>query len=139
VFTHRIVRNVQKLVSQVIRVPHAVLMVSAVPDFALRLLANCEGVSTLDELNAARSTLVYRWSDQDMNMVQHDDKAMHLKLSGIAVAKESCDKKLSVHRALKMTMALEGENCDGISALLLPDGRHTESIPQRLKPGSLLL
>jgi hypothetical protein len=36
-----------------------------------------------------------------------------------------------------MTVALEGENRDGIGALFLPDGRHTESIPQGLKPGYL--
>ena len=50
-----VVLDVSELVVEVVGVSYAVLVTSVVPDFAGRLLADCEGVASFDVLNASCS------------------------------------------------------------------------------------
>ena len=58
-----IVSNVDKLLLEVVGIPYAVFVIAAVPDFPWGLLASCEGVASLDVLNAFGSGFVYGWRD----------------------------------------------------------------------------
>lgn len=51
-FADRIVCDVDELVLEIFLVSNAVFVIAAVPDFSRGLLADCEGVSALDVLNA---------------------------------------------------------------------------------------
>ncbi len=47
-----IVSNVEELLLEVVGVSYAVFVIAAMPDFSCGLLADCEGVASLDVLNA---------------------------------------------------------------------------------------
>jgi hypothetical protein len=68
-------------------------------------------------------------------VVGHDDEAMELETIFIAMLKEGLDEEFSVGCSLEVAMSLEGQDSEGVGALLLTDGGHAEeSIPQGLKP-----
>lgn len=51
-FSSGVVLDVQKLAVEVVGVSDAMLVIAGVPDFSCGLLADCEGVSAFDVLNA---------------------------------------------------------------------------------------
>jgi hypothetical protein len=56
VLANRIVRDVLLLRLEIIFIANAVLVVSGVPDLTGKLVADCERVAALDELNTPRRT-----------------------------------------------------------------------------------
>jgi len=139
-FAMRVVRDVLLLHRKVVFVADAVLVIAGVPDFSGRLLANCERVSTLDELDTAGSALIDGWRDEDVYVIEHDGEAVELELSGVAITEERRDEKLGVRCALEMAAALVGKYGDRVCGALLADrGHDEESIPQGLKPLNALL
>jgi hypothetical protein len=87
-----VVGNVEKLTPKVTGVPDAMLVIAAVPNLPMRLIACCKGVASLDELDAFGSGLVNGRSNQNVHMIGHDDESMKLEASLSAIA-EKCVKK----------------------------------------------
>ncbi len=126
VFPGGIVGDVEELVVEVMGVADSVFVVAGVPDLAGRLLAGGEGVSPLDELDAAGGALVHCGCDQEVDVVGHDGEGVELELGCVPVAEECCDEEFGVYGSLEMAMPLVGEDGQGVGALLLPDRGHDE-------------
>ena len=64
-----------------------------------------------------------------MDVVGHHCEAVELEAAFAAMLEEHCDEEFGVGCALEVAMSLEGQNSDGVGALLLPDcghrGEHT--------------
>jgi hypothetical protein len=74
-----------------------------------------------------------------VDVVGHDCEAVESEATFVSVLEEGGDEKFGVGCSLEVAMSLEGQDGDGVGALLLTDGGHSEeSIPQGLKPLSFL-
>jgi hypothetical protein len=109
-----VVGDVLLLRFEVVFVPDAVFVVSGVPDFPGELAANCEGISALDELDAASRALIDRGCDQHVEMVWHDGEGVERESALIAVPEESGDHEFGVRGALEDSVTLVGEDGDGV-------------------------
>jgi hypothetical protein len=133
----RVVGDVSQLMAEVFFITDTVLVIAAVPDFSGRLLAYGERVSTFNELNAPGCGLVDCRRDENVDVVGHDDKAVEVEAAFVSVLEECGDEEFGVGCSLEVPVALEGQDGDGVGALLLSDGGHAEeSILQGLKPFS---
>jgi hypothetical protein len=61
-----------------------------------------------------------------MDMVGHDYEGVELEALFVAMFEELCDEEFGVGYALEVAMSLEGQDCDGVGALLLADCGHRE-------------
>jgi hypothetical protein len=130
-----VVSYVAELCIEVFGVADAVFVIAGVPDFAEGLIADGEGVSAFDELDAAGCGMVDGWSDEDVDVVGHDGEAVKKEAAFVSVLEEAGDEEFGVGCALEVAVSPEGQDGDGVGALLLTDGGHMEeSIPQGLKP-----
>jgi hypothetical protein len=74
-----------ELFVEVVRAADAVLVIAAMPDFSWGLFAGGERVSAFDELNALGCGLIDGWRDECVDVVGHDDEAVEMKSSALAV------------------------------------------------------
>jgi hypothetical protein len=58
--------------------------------------------------------MVDRWCDESVDVIRHDDEAVELKASGVAVSEECCDDMVGVAIRLKNTAALVGDDRQGV-------------------------
>jgi len=135
VFAGGVVGDVEELVAEVVGVAGAVFVIAGVPDLSWGLLAGGEGVSAFDVLDAFGCGLVGSGSDEDVDVVGHDDEAVELEAGLVAITEEGRDEEVGVGGALEVAMLLEGGDGDGLGARLAADCGHLrESILQGLKP-----
>lgn len=119
-----VVRYVLKLGEEVGQVANAMLVITGVPDFSGRLLAHGEGVATFDELEAAGGALIARRCDEGVGVIGQHSETVELELPGVSISEKRADEELGVDGSLEVTMALEGEDRDGVGALRLANGGH---------------
>lgn len=138
VLLDRVVGDILLLGFEVVFVTDAVLVISGVPDFSWKLIADCEGISALYELDAASRAHVDRGCDQYVEVVRHDGERVERESAPIAVAEESGDHELGVRGALEDSVALVGEDSDGVGALRVTDGSHAREHTPEAKTPSVL-
>jgi hypothetical protein len=68
--------------------------------------------------------LVYRWRDEGVNVVGHNDEAVELETAFVSMLEERLDEEFGVGCTLEVAMLLEGRDGDGLCALLLADCGH---------------
>ena len=107
------------------------------PDFSRELVADSEGISSLDELDAAGRALVDCGCDQDVEMVWHDRKGVKCESALLAVTEESGDHEFGVCCALGDPVTLVGEDGDGVGALLVTDRSHAREHTPGVKTPSV--
>jgi hypothetical protein len=61
-----------------------------------------------------------------VDVIGHDYESMELEVAFVAVLEESFDEKFGVGCALEVAVSLEGQDRDGVGALLLADCGHRE-------------
>jgi hypothetical protein len=61
-----------------------------------------------------------------MDVVGHDCKGVELETGSVAMLEERGDEEFSVGCALEVAVSLEGQDRDGVGALLLADCGHRE-------------
>ncbi len=59
-------------------------------------------------------------------MVWHDYECVELEAGFVAMMEERCEEEFGVGCALEVAVALEGQDSDGVGALLLADCGHRE-------------
>ena len=84
----------------------------------------CEGVAAFDVLNALGCGLVLGGSDQNVDVVGHDDEAVELEAAFVAVLKECLDEAFGVGCDLEVPVPLEGCDGNGVGIQRLTDGGH---------------
>jgi hypothetical protein len=70
--------------------------------------------------------LIHGGRDEDVRVIGHHDEAVKLETVFIAMLEESFDEEFGVGCALEVAMLLEGQDRDGVRALLLANCRHRE-------------
>ena len=135
VFAGWVVGDVLLLDFVIVYVTDTVFVIAGVPDVAGELLPNREGKAAFDELKATRGACVNGRSDEDVDVIGHDDEAVKLETTLVAIAGKSLDHEFCVRRALEDAVALMGKDGDSVRVQLLTYRGHVEeSIPQGLKP-----
>ena len=129
---NRIVEDISDLSGEVEFVRDSVSVIAVLPDFSGLVFAGGEGEAAFDELHAAFDGVVRRWSDDDVDVVGHDDEGIEKETSGIAVAEERRDEEAGDKGALEDAAAVVGDRGDGVGLEVLPHGRR---VSQGLKPG----
>lgn len=119
-----VIADVVELMIEVLGVSDAVLVISAMPYLAGRLLAHRERIASLDVLNALCCGLIEGWRNEDMNVIGHDDEAVELESLLLAMLEESFDEEFGIGCALEVAVLLECRDRDGVGALRLADGGH---------------
>jgi len=104
-----------------------------VPDLSCELLTGCEGITAFDVLNAFGGGFVRGGRDEDVRVVGHDGEAVELEAGFVAMLEEGGDEEFGVSCALEVAMSLEGQDRDGVGALLLADGGHARRAYPRAK------
>jgi hypothetical protein len=64
--------------------------------------------------------------DEDVSVVGHYCEAVEFEAVFVAMLEEGCDEEFGVGCALEVAMSLEGQDGDGVGALLLADCGHRE-------------
>jgi hypothetical protein len=124
VFSGGVLGDVEFLCFVVIEVTDTVFVIAGVPDFSGKLLANSEGVSAFYELKAGGGVLVLCRSDEDVEMVGHNDESVESEAALVAITKECGDHELCICGALEDSFALVREDGEGIGLELLADCSH---------------
>jgi hypothetical protein len=66
------------------------------------------------------------WCDEYVDVVGHDCEAVEFEAIFVAMLEERCDEEFGVGCALEVAMSLEGQDREGVRALLLADCGHRE-------------
>jgi hypothetical protein len=94
VFSGGVVGDVSKLILIVVCVGEAVRMVSVLPEIALEVVADGEGKTAFDELDATLDGLIRGGCQEGVEMVRHDDDGVECEAGLITVSKQRVDHEL---------------------------------------------
>ena len=128
--------DIQPMPCKILLIANAMIRKSLLPDFpAADLNPHSMRVSALDQLHRALQSHVRRWREQQMNVVGHQHKGMHVESSPSPVAIKSLQEEPGIRVHDEESAPLKSREGYEISSWRRdPPSRFHCARPQRLKP-----
>ena len=110
----RIRCNVPELSPKILPVANAMFVESNLPDFAMILRPHLMRKPAFDALCATLNGLALRRSEQDVDMIRHDNEPMQCVSPLIPIVKERFDQQVGICRYHEQSASLESRSCERI-------------------------
>ena len=117
--------NVVLVMNEILAIANSVIGEPALPDFSFSTQDGSQGVriAALDELNRVFERYVVGGSEQEMDVLGHDDEGVQLESTFAAISAESLQEEADMVLDNKKSTAFPSRECDEIGS-----GRGDESV-----------